>query len=63
MMADSRCLIERGLSFGPGWASSSTRWGFTLCQQLPGLASFHSTDHHLLVGVGLLLLQVWWQCQ
>jgi hypothetical protein len=62
MMADSRHLIERGLSFGPGWASSSTKWGFTLCQQLPGLASCHGTDHRLLVGVGLLL-QVWWQCR
>jgi hypothetical protein len=45
----------------PGRASSSTQWGFTLRRRLPRLASCHSADLRLLTGVGLLLLQMWWQ--
>jgi hypothetical protein len=41
-------------------ASPSVRWVFTLCRCLPGLASCHDVDLHLLVGVGLCLLQMWW---
>jgi hypothetical protein len=41
----------------PGLASSSTRWGFTLCQRLPGLASYHDADSRFSISVGLLLHQ------
>jgi hypothetical protein len=45
----------------PSRVSSLTRWGFTLRQQFAGRASCRSTDLHLFIGVGLLLLQTWWQ--
>jgi hypothetical protein len=44
-------------------ASPLARWAFTLQRRLPGLSSCHGVDLCVLIGVGLLLLQMWWPCQ
>jgi hypothetical protein len=44
----------------PSRPSPSTRWGFTLCRWSPRLVSCRGADLCLLIGVGLLLLRMWW---
>jgi hypothetical protein len=44
----------------PGWASSSSRWGFTTPRWFPRLSSCGGADFRL-TSVGLLLLQAQWQ--
>jgi hypothetical protein len=56
---DGHKLLSHRVWMGasPSRASPSTRWGFTLRQRLPLLASYHGADLCMLIGVGLLLLQ------
>jgi hypothetical protein len=54
----SSCRARTGASSSR--ASPSVRWGFSMCQRLPGLAALCDVGLCLLIGAGFLLLWTWW---